>query len=214
MQVRGGAPQAQAGVGLLSLHISLAHLVAGQEVGRYIIVRVAEGVGERKDGGMVETESDEVGIVDVAVAVVGVDDIEVLRGDEVGGVGDDNVAGVAGDGVGDVDAVADAVADAEVDVDGIEMLRGAGVGGIGNDGFAGVGVIVIVIVDVVVVGGGVDVDGGGVGVGDDVVVTVVVAVVVAVVRGVVDIEDVTVVLVGGSVVGIEIEVRRTGGVGG
>ena len=160
---------------LLSLRVSLARLVAGRGVGRYIVVvGVAEGIGERNDGGekkdgwRMETGSDEVGVVDVAVAVAGVVVVVVV------------------------------VAGAEVDVDGIEILRGSGIGGIGNGGVAAVGVVVVVVVV-----GGVDVDGGGVGV-DEVVVVVVAAVV-----GGVDVEDVLVLLVdGGGVVGVEVEVRR------
>ena len=74
---------------LLSLRVSLARLVASWGVGRYIVVvGVAEGIGERndgrekKDGWRMKTGSDEVGVVDVAVAVAGVV-VVVVAGAEV-----------------------------------------------------------------------------------------------------------------------------------
>ena len=111
-QVRGGVLQAQSVGDLLGLHIGLGRLVVCQGVRRYIVVRVAEGVWERKDIGV------EVGVVvdavavDVAVAVVvaevNVGCIEILRG------------GVVGDSV--------AVAGAEVNVESIEILKVGNVG--------------------------------------------------------------------------------------
>ena len=133
---------------LLSLRISLARLVTGRGVGRYIVVvRVAEGIGERndgrekKDGWRMETGSDEVGVVDVAVAgaEVDVDGVEILRGAGIGGVGDDGVGGVG----------VVVVVGGGIDVDG---------GGVGVDAVV---VVVVVGVDaedvivVLVVGGGV-----------------------------------------------------------
>ena len=148
-------------MGLLNLCISL---VAGWALGRHIVVvRVAEGVRERnesrgkKDGGRVETGSDDVGIVEdgVAVAVaivvagaeVDVDVIEILRGAGIGGVGND--------GVGIVGIVV--VVGGRINVDG---------GGVGVDEAVVVVVVAVAVVVVVVV------VRGGVNVEDDVVVSV------------------------------------------
>ena len=152
-------------MGLLNLHISL---VASWALGRHIvIVRVAEGVRKRnesrgkKDGGRVETESDDIGVVEdgVAVAVaivvagaeVDVDVVEILRGAGIRGVGDD--------GVGIVGVVV--VVGSRIDVD---------EGGVGVDEavvavVVAVAVAVVVVVVVVVVGGSVNVE-------DDVIVSV------------------------------------------
>jgi hypothetical protein len=121
---------------LLGLRVGLARLVTGQGVGRYIVViGVAEGVRERKDGRWVEVGVDDVGIVVDSVAVADA-------------VADAVVVAVA-------DAVVIADADAEADGDGIEILRGAGVRGIGDVSVTGVGVVVVV-------GGRVNVDRGDV----------------------------------------------------
>ena len=141
---------------VLGFCVHLVRLVAGWEVRRYIIiVRVAEGVrerkesGERKKGRRVEGGVDDVGIVvdgiavAIVVAEVNVDVVEILRGAGIGGV--------SNDGVGSVGVVV--VVSGGIDVDG---------GGVGVDEAASVvGVVVVIgvnakdVIVVLVVGGGV-----------------------------------------------------------